>query len=93
MLRRVAFLRTDISKECVTYVFLRSVLRLLITANVRSSQALSTLMMEAIRPSETLVFTRTTRHNFQEDDILQIFVCLGGYLVKLPVDRLYGVES
>jgi hypothetical protein len=37
---------------------------LLVTANVvPSSLILSTLMMEAIRPCETSVFTRATRHH------------------------------
>jgi hypothetical protein len=48
-----------------------SVLRLLVTANVVSiSPIFVPLMMEEIRPSETSVFTRGTRRNIQEDDIL-----------------------
>jgi hypothetical protein len=44
--------------------FLRSILRLLVTANaVPSLPILSTLMMEAIRSSETSIFTRTVRRN------------------------------
>jgi hypothetical protein len=46
MLRRVALLRTDVSEELGAYVFLRSVRRLLVTANVvTSSPILVTLMM------------------------------------------------
>jgi hypothetical protein len=48
-------------------VFLRSVRRLLVTANVvPSSPIIATLMMEALRPSETPVLTRATRRNIQK---------------------------
>jgi hypothetical protein len=57
MLRRVALVRA----------FLRSVLRLLVTANVfPSSPILVTLMMEEIHPSETLTLKEprgVTSHN------------------------------
>jgi hypothetical protein len=44
---------------------------LLVTANdVSSSPILVTLMMEAIRSSETLVLTGTTWRNIPEDGIL-----------------------
>jgi hypothetical protein len=56
MLRRVALVRTD--------VFLRSVRRLLVTANVVPSLPIFvTLMMETLNSFETLVFTRATRRN------------------------------
>jgi hypothetical protein len=46
-------------------------LLLLVTANVvPSSPILVTLMMEAMRPSETSVRTRITQRNIQEDGIL-----------------------
>jgi hypothetical protein len=51
---------------------LRRVLQLLVTANVvPSSPALVTLMMKAIRSTETSVFTRATRPNIPEDGFLR----------------------
>jgi hypothetical protein len=51
-------------------VFLRSVRRLLVTANVPSSLILVTLMKGAPSSSETKILTWTTWRNIQEDVIL-----------------------
>jgi hypothetical protein len=85
MLLRVALVRTDVSEEriasivrvtiigelgtlAITSIF-HSVLRFLVTANVPSSLILFTLMMEAVRFSETSVLTRVTQRNILEDCI------------------------
>jgi hypothetical protein len=52
----------------MNFVFLRSVRRLLVTANVPSSPILVTLMMEALSSSETSVVA--TRRKISEDAIL-----------------------
>jgi hypothetical protein len=64
-------LRKNTKVTVLMLVILRSVLRLLVTGNgVPSSPILATLIMEAIRSSETSVLTRVKRHNILEDAIL-----------------------
>jgi hypothetical protein len=54
------------------FVFLRSARRLLVIANVvLRSPIIVTLIMEALRYSETSVLTRATLRNIPEDDILR----------------------
>jgi hypothetical protein len=84
MLRRVAFIRTYVSEEPITsiiritsssIVFLRGVLRLLLTANVVSSSSiLLALTMQEIHSSETSVITRATQRNTSKDGILHSHV-------------------
>jgi predicted hotdog family 3-hydroxylacyl-ACP dehydratase len=71
LLRHVALVRTDVSKEISALVFLRSVRRLLVTASVvPSSPILVTLMKEAIRSSGNVVFYKGRKAHIPEDGIL-----------------------
>jgi hypothetical protein len=63
------FVRSDVSEERIASItFHRTVLQLLVTANVVSSSLiLFALMMEAIRSSETSVLTRATWRHIPDD--------------------------
>jgi hypothetical protein len=71
---RISETRTPLAvtsnRSTLHILFLRSVLPILVIANVfRSSSILVILMMEAVHSSETLVLTRATRLDIPEDDI------------------------
>jgi hypothetical protein len=71
-----------------------SVLPLLVTANIPSSPILVTLMMEPIHSSETLVLSRATWCNIQEDGILYSHCCenLKSY-IKLNLRKQFFITT
>jgi hypothetical protein len=71
--------RTQTYESCEE--LLCRVRRLLVTANaVPSSPILVTLVMEALRSSETSVLTRTTRRNMPEDGFPQMLTSPANFL-------------
>jgi hypothetical protein len=65
--------------------------QLLLTANlVHSSLILFTLMMEALRSSQTSFHTRATRLNISEDYRLNICIVGNGFFSALSMKKLYN---
>jgi hypothetical protein len=61
-------------------------LQFLVTANViPSSSILVTVMMEAIRSSETSVLTRATRRHVPEDGFLQSIIICASFIAVMSL--------
>jgi hypothetical protein len=87
--RRVALVRTNVSKEfsaslirvtrigelgTTLAVTSKRSTRLLVTASVVPNSPILFTLMEALSSSETSVLTRATRHNITEGTTLQFFI-------------------
>jgi hypothetical protein len=71
MLHRVALVRTDVSKERIA-----SIIRVTRISELRMLAVLITLMMEALRCSETSIPKTATFGDIPEDGILEIRILL-----------------
>jgi hypothetical protein len=72
MLRRVALVRTNVSEEHMASLIRMTKIGELGTTLAVSLLILVTLLMHAIRSSETSALTRATCRNIPQDDILPI---------------------
>jgi hypothetical protein len=76
MLRRVALVRTYFSEErSASFISVPRIVEIGTTLAVTSNQS---MVMEALRSSETSVLTRAPRRNIPEDITLQAKLCLQG---------------
>jgi hypothetical protein len=80
--------RSTLRRNTIRIVFLRRVLRLLVTDNVvSSSPILATLMLEVMDSAEMSVSTRAKRPNIPEDGILYSHCCEHLSCANIPWPR------
>jgi hypothetical protein len=70
---KIQFVLHPVETLVLTRATRRSVLRLLVTANIPSSPIVVTLVNEAIRSFEASVLTRSTRRHMPVDGILNAY--------------------
>jgi hypothetical protein len=84
MLRHVALVRTDVSEDRIAFIIrVTRIGELGITLGVTNSLILFTLMMEAIRSSETLVPSRVTRCHIAEAAIRRMYIFICGLFISM----------